>query len=80
MNLANAQASMRLATIETGAKAARRSTRTYPKNTVINSIVPPIVTAGSREPWQLKSGDSVDGVSRGYEGGMILGVGTNFAR
>jgi eukaryotic-like serine/threonine-protein kinase len=54
---------------------------TYPKNTVINTIVPPIVTAGIEESRgnvseAIKLFESI----RGYEGGMILGIGTTFAR
>ncbi|MEN3327447.1 MAG: eukaryotic-like serine/threonine-protein kinase [Acidobacteriota bacterium] len=53
----------------------------YPKNTVINSIVPPIVTAGIEESRgnvteAIKLFESI----RGYEGGMVLGLGTTFAR
>jgi serine/threonine protein kinase/tetratricopeptide (TPR) repeat protein len=53
----------------------------YPKNTIINSIVPPIVTAGIEEhrgnvSEAIKLFESI----RGYEGGMVLGVGTTFAR
>ncbi|HKG59497.1 MAG TPA: protein kinase [Pyrinomonadaceae bacterium] len=53
----------------------------YPKNTIINSIVPPIVTAGIEESrgnvsQAIKLFESI----RGYEGGMVLGLGTTFAR
>jgi len=53
----------------------------YPKNTVINTIVPPIVTGGIEESrgnvsQAIKLFESI----RGYEGGMILGLGTTFAR
>lgn len=53
----------------------------YPKNTVINSIVPPIVTAGIEESrgnisQAIKLFESI----RGYEGGMVLGLGTTFGR
>jgi tetratricopeptide (TPR) repeat protein len=53
----------------------------YPKNTIINSIVPPIVTAGIEESrgntsQAIKLVESI----RGYEGGMVLGLGTTFGR
>jgi eukaryotic-like serine/threonine-protein kinase len=53
----------------------------YPKNTVINTIVPPIVTGDIEESrgnvsQAIKLFESI----RGYEGGMILGLGTTFAR
>jgi eukaryotic-like serine/threonine-protein kinase len=53
----------------------------YPKNTIINSIVPPIVTAGIEESrgnvsQAIKLFESI----RGYEGGLVLGLGTTFAR
>ncbi|HEU4431888.1 MAG TPA: tetratricopeptide repeat protein, partial [Pyrinomonadaceae bacterium] len=52
-----------------------------PKNTIINSIVPPIVTAGIEEgrgnvSQAIKLFESI----RGYEGGMVLGLGTTYAR
>jgi eukaryotic-like serine/threonine-protein kinase len=53
----------------------------YSKNTVINTIVPPIVTAGIEEsrgniPQAIQLFESI----RGYEGGIVLGLGTTFAR
>ncbi|HJT28653.1 MAG TPA: protein kinase [Pyrinomonadaceae bacterium] len=53
----------------------------YPKNTVINTIVPPIVTGDIEESrgnvsQAIKLFESI----RAYEGGMILGLGTTFAR
>jgi serine/threonine protein kinase/tetratricopeptide (TPR) repeat protein len=54
---------------------------TYPKNTVINTIVPPIVTAGiEKSRGNVSQAIQLFESIRGYEGGMILGVGTTFAR
>jgi len=54
---------------------------TYPKNTVINTIVPPIVTAGiEKSRGNLSQAIQLFESIRGYEGGIILGVGTTFAR
>ena len=54
---------------------------TYPKNTVINTIVPPIVTAGiEKSRGNLNQAIQLFESIRGYEGGIILGVGTTFAR
>jgi len=53
----------------------------YPKNTVINSIVPPIVTAGIEEHrGNVSQAIQLFESIRGYEGGEILGLGTTFAR
>ena len=54
---------------------------TYPKNTVINSIVPPIVAADieknrSNFSQAIQLMESI----RSYEGGIILGLGTTYAR
>ena len=53
----------------------------YPKNTIIQSIVPAIVTAGIEE----SRGNPSEAIRlfesiRSYEGGIILGLGTTFAR
>ena len=53
----------------------------YPKNTIIQSIVPAIVTAGIEE----SRGNPSEAIRlfesiRSYEGGIILGLGTIFAR
>ena len=54
---------------------------TYPKNTVINSIVPPIVAAGIEESrGNVSQAIQLFESIRGYEGGMILGIGTIYAR
>ncbi len=54
---------------------------TYPKNTVINSIVPPIVNAGIEESrGNVSQAIQLFESIRGYEGGMILGIGTIYAR
>jgi tetratricopeptide (TPR) repeat protein len=54
---------------------------TYPKNTVINSIVPPIVTGDiEKNRGNLSQAIQLFESIRGYEGGMILGLGTTFAR
>jgi tetratricopeptide (TPR) repeat protein len=54
---------------------------TYPKNTVINKIVPPIVTAGIEESrGNVSQAIQLFESIRGYEGGTILGLGTTFAR
>jgi tetratricopeptide (TPR) repeat protein len=53
----------------------------YPKNTVINTIVPPIVTAGLEEDrGNISQAIQLFESIRGYEGGMILGLGTTLAR
>src|SRR4029079_12916685 len=53
----------------------------YPKNTVINTIVPPIVTAGIEESrGNVSHAIQLFESIRGYEGGMVLGLGTTFAR
>jgi tetratricopeptide (TPR) repeat protein len=53
----------------------------YPKNTIINSVVPPIVTAGIEESrGNITQAIQLFESIRGYEGGMVLGVGTTFAR
>jgi serine/threonine protein kinase/tetratricopeptide (TPR) repeat protein len=53
----------------------------YPKNTIINSVVPPIVTAGiEKNRGNLNEAIRLFESIRGYEGGMILGVGATFAR
>jgi tetratricopeptide (TPR) repeat protein len=53
----------------------------YPKNTIINSVVPPIVTAGiEKNRGNLNEAIRLFESIRDYEGGMILGVGATFAR
>jgi tetratricopeptide (TPR) repeat protein len=53
----------------------------YPKNTVINSIVPPIVAGDiEKNRGNLSQAIQLFESIRGYEGGMILGLGTTFAR
>jgi serine/threonine protein kinase/tetratricopeptide (TPR) repeat protein len=53
----------------------------YPKNTIINSIVPPIVTADiEKNRGNFSQAIQLFESIRGYEGGIILGVGTTFAR
>ncbi|HSE16662.1 MAG TPA: protein kinase [Pyrinomonadaceae bacterium] len=54
---------------------------TYPKNTIINSVVPPIVNADiEKSRGNLSQAIQLFESIRSYEGGMILGVGTIFAR
>jgi serine/threonine protein kinase/tetratricopeptide (TPR) repeat protein len=62
-------------------KLLQEARATYPKNTIINLVVPPVVTAGIEEsrgniPQAIQLYESI----RGYEGGMVLGLGTTFAR
>jgi len=53
----------------------------YPKNTVINTIVPPIVTAGIEESrGNVSQAIQLFESIRGYEGGLVLGLGTTFGR
>jgi eukaryotic-like serine/threonine-protein kinase len=54
---------------------------TYPKNTIVNSIVPPIVTAGIEESrGNVSQAIQLFESIRSYEGGMVLGIGTTFGR
>ena len=53
----------------------------YPKNTVIQSVVPAVVTAGlERGRGNLSQAIQLFESIRGFEGGIILGLGTTFAR
>jgi tetratricopeptide (TPR) repeat protein len=53
----------------------------YPKNTVIHSVVPPIVTAAvEKSRGNVSQAIQLLESIRGYEGGIILGLGTTFAR
>src|SRR5215213_3757125 len=53
----------------------------YPRNTIINSVVPPIVTAGiEKSRGNMSQAIQLFESVRSYEGGNILGVGTTFAR
>ena len=53
----------------------------YPKNTIIQSIVPAIVTAGIEESrGNVSEAIRLFESIRSYEGGIILGLGTIFAR
>jgi eukaryotic-like serine/threonine-protein kinase len=82
MNLANGAAIYAACDDRDQAQKLLDEARTaYPKNTVINKIVPPIVTAGIEE----SRGNATEAIKlfesiRGYEGGLILGLGTTFAR
>jgi tetratricopeptide (TPR) repeat protein len=54
---------------------------TYPKNTVINSIVPPIVAADiEKNRGNFSQAIQLFESLRSYEGGVILGLGTTYAR
>ena len=53
----------------------------YPKNTIMQSIVPAVVTAGIED----SRGNTREAIRlfesiRGFEGGIVLGLGTTFAR
>src|SRR5215213_9062372 len=53
----------------------------YPRNTIINSVVPPIVTAGiEKSRGNMSQAIPLFESVRSDEGGNILGVGTTFAR
>jgi eukaryotic-like serine/threonine-protein kinase len=53
----------------------------YPKNTVIQSVVPAVVTAGIEEKrGNLSQAIQLFESIRSFEGGIILGLGTTFAR
>jgi tetratricopeptide (TPR) repeat protein len=62
-------------------KLVQEARAMYPKNTIINSVVPPVVTAGIEEGrGNITQAIQLFESIRGYEGGMILGLGTTFAR
>ena len=53
----------------------------YPKNTIIQVIVPAVVAAGIEESrGNLNQAIQLFESIRGYEGGIVLGLGTTFAR
>ncbi|HEU4833456.1 MAG TPA: tetratricopeptide repeat protein, partial [Pyrinomonadaceae bacterium] len=53
----------------------------YPKNTIIQSIVPPIVTGDiEKNRGNVSQAIQLFESIRGYEGGIILGLGTTYAR
>jgi eukaryotic-like serine/threonine-protein kinase len=82
MNLANAAAIYAACEDRDQAQKLLDEARAaYPKNTVINSIVPPIVTAGiEKSRGNLSQAIQLFESIRGYEGGIVLGLGTTFAR
>ncbi len=53
----------------------------YPKNTIIQLVVPAVVTAGiEKKRGNLSQAIQLFESIRGYEGGIVLGLGTTFAR
>src|SRR6185503_14822057 len=66
---------------EQAQKLLEEARAAYPKNTIIQSVVPAVVTAGIEE----KGGNVSQAIQlfesiRSFEGGIVLGLGTTFAR
>ena len=81
MNLGNAAGVYALCKDEQSQKLLEEARAAYPKNTVINSILTPLVNASAEE----RRGNTSQAIQlmesvRVYEGGVILGVGTMYSR
>jgi tetratricopeptide (TPR) repeat protein len=66
---------------EQAQKLLEEARAAYPKNTVIQSVVPAVVTAGIEERrGNISQAIQLFESIRPFEGGIILGLGTTFAR